>query len=37
MCLEEYMTDYGKLTELSDIIADKKKSSLPAPMKNGPS
>ena len=24
MCLEEYMTDYGKLTELSDIIADKK-------------
>ena len=36
MCLEEYMTDYGKLTELSDIIADKK-SSLPAPMKNGPS
>ena len=23
MCLEEYMTDYGKLTELSDIIADK--------------
>ena len=36
MCLEEYMTDYGKLTELSDIIADKKES-LPAPMKNGPS
>ena len=24
MCLEEYMTDYGKLTELSDIIAEKK-------------
>ena len=36
MCLEEYMTDYAKLTELSDAVGKKRSAASPTPMMNGP-